>query len=201
MKHKILILVAALVGLPTLALAQNAPTGAMVLEKGKDGIRGTETITVEGAITAIDPTSRRVTIKGGAGNEVSMVAGPEVKNFAQLKVGDLVTLNFIESLTLQLKKGGKDLVERVESSDTVTAKPGELPMGGVAKTVHIVADVIAVDPATGVVTLRGPQRTVDLKVKDKEILAQIAVGDQVDAEFVEAVLISVSAKPPADSAK
>ncbi len=201
MKHKILILIAALVGLPTVALAQNAPTGAMVLEKGKDGIRGTETITVEGAITAIDPTSRRVTIKGGAGNEVSMVAGPEVKNFAQLKVGDLVTLNFIESLTLQLKKGGKALVERVESSDAVTAKPGELPMGGVSKTVHIVADVIAVDPATSVVTLRGPQRTVDLKVKDKEILAQIAVGDQVDADFVEAALISVSAKPPADSAK
>jgi len=201
MKHKILILVAALVALPTAALAQNAPTGAMVLEKGKDGIRGTETITVEGAITAIDPTSRRVTIKGGAGNEVSMVAGPEVKNFAQLKVGDLVTLNFIESLTLQLKKGGKALVERVESGDAVTAKPGELPMAGVSRTVHIVADVIAVDPATGVVTLRGPQRTVDLKVKDKAILAQIAVGDQVDADFVEAALISVSAKPPADSAK
>ena len=78
----------------------------MVLEKGQGGIRGTETITVAGAITAIDPTSRRVTIKGGAGNEVPMVAGPEVKTFAQLQVGDLVTLNFIESLTLQLKKSG-----------------------------------------------------------------------------------------------
>lgn len=201
MKNKILMLVVALAGLPTVALGQNAPTGAMVLETGKDALRGTETITVEGAITAIDPASRRVTIKGGGGREVSMVAGPEVKNFAQLAVGDLVTLEFLESLTLQLKKGGKALVERVESGDEVAAKPGALPMAGVSKSVHIVADVTAVNKETGVVTLRGPQRTVDLTVKDKEILAKIAVGDQVEADFVEAVMISVSAKPAADAAK
>ena len=88
-------------------------------------------------------------------------------------------------------------MERVESGDAITAKPGELPLGGVSKTVHIVADVTAVNPATGVATLRGP----DLRVKDKAILAQIAVGDQVNADSVEAALISVSAKPPADSAK
>ena len=42
------------------------------------------------------------------------------------------------------------------------------------------------------VTLRGPERTLELKVKDKAMLKDIAVGDQVEATFVEAVAISVS---------
>ena len=33
-----------------------------------------------------------------------MVAGPEVKNFNQLKVGDKVDIQYVEALVLELKK-------------------------------------------------------------------------------------------------
>ena len=176
---------------PTLVVAQNAPAGAVVVQKEKGAVRAAKTVVVQGAILAIDQQSRRVTIKGGGGNEVSLLAGPEVKNFAQLKVGDIVTMNVVQSLALELKKGGTELRQRTESSDTVQAKPGEKPMGGEASSVRIIADVTAVNRKTGMVTLRGPERTLDLQVKDQAMLKDIAVGDQVEANYVEATVISV----------
>jgi len=68
-------------------------------------------------------------------------------------------------------------------------------------TVRIIADVTAVNRKTGVVSLRGPQRTLDLKVKDKTMLKDIAVGDQVEATFEEATVISVRAAKPAKGVK
>ena len=192
MKYLVSVLFAVLAFLPTLVAAQSAPAGAVVVERDKGAVRGTRAIVAQGAITAIDQETRRITIKGGGGDELTLVAGPEVKKFAQLKVGDIVTLKFMQSLALELRKGGTALRERVESSDTATSKPGEAPAGGEVKTVQVTADVTAVNKKTGVVTLRGPQRTLDLKVKDKAMLKDIAVGDQVEATFVEAVAISVS---------
>ena len=201
MKYKISMLLAVIAALPTLSLAQVAPTSTTVVMKEKGAVRSAESVVMQGRITAIDQESRRVNIKGGSGNELSFVVGPEVKNFAQLKVGDIVTLNVIQSLALELKKGGQELRQRVESGETISAKPGEKPMGGESMTVRIIADVTAVNRKTGVVSLRGPQRTLDLKVKDKTMLKDIAVGDQVEATFVEATVISVRAAKPAKGVK
>jgi len=56
----------------------------------------------------------------------------------------------------------------------------------------VVADVVAVDPAMQSVTLRGPERTVDVKVADPEQFKLIAKGDQVQATYTQAVAIAVS---------
>jgi hypothetical protein len=65
----------------------------------------------------------------------------------------------------------------------------------------VVADVVAVDAAKQSVRLRGPQRTVDLKVKDPEQFKLIKVGDQVEATFTEAVAISVEPASAAPAKK
>ena len=201
MKNLLALLIAVLAALPTLAAAQDAPAGAAVVEREKGAVRGAKVVAVQGVITAIDQQTRYVTIKGHGGDEVTLVAGPEVKKFAQLKVGDIVTFKYLRSLALELKKGGTAPRERVEGSDSVRSEAGEAPAGGEAKTVRVTADVTAVNKKTGVVTLRGPQRTVDLKVEDKAMLKDIAVGDQVEATFVEAVAVSVSTPKAAKPAK
>jgi hypothetical protein len=58
--------------------------------------------------------------------------------------------------------------------------------------VTIVADVVDINPATQTITLRGPQRTVELKVRDPEQFKLIAKGDQVEATYTEAVAIEVT---------
>ncbi len=191
------LLLAALIGvLPALTVAQDAPKAATIIEKEKGAVTFGETVELQGIITAIDKNTRAVTIKGGSGNELTITAGPQVKNFRKIKVGDLVTLNYVAALGLELKKGGGRLRERIESEQSAAAKPGEKPSGGVLRTVKVIADVMAVDAAAGSITLRGPQRSIDLTVKDKELLKDIRVGDQIAATYEEAVVVAITPTPP-----
>jgi len=61
--------------------------------------------------------------------------------------------------------------------------------------VTVTASVIALDPPTQTVTLKGPKQTVDVKVADPEQFKRISVGDQVEATYTEALAISVEAAP------
>ena len=199
MKSSSLLLTGLLAVLPAIATAQNAPMSASLVEKDKGAVTAANAIELQGIITGIDKATREVTIRGGSGNELTITAGPQVKNFKQIKVGDLVTLSYIAALGLDLKKGGGRLRERIESDQAVAAKPGEKPGFATSRTVKVIADVSAVDAAAGTITLRGPKRSIDLSVTDKELLKDIRVGDQIAATYEEAVAIAVTpaAPPPA----
>ena len=63
-----------------------AQTGAAVVGKGPGVAGAAQTVKVEATITAINGSTREVTLKGPQGRELTLLAGPEVKNFAQMKV-------------------------------------------------------------------------------------------------------------------
>jgi hypothetical protein len=174
-----------------LALPAVAQTGAVV-SKGPGVAGAAQTVHLTATITAIDPTTRSITLKGSEGKEVTVNAGPQVKNFAQMKVGDQVNAAYTEALTIELKKGGGMAVARTEQAGAAGAKPGNSPAGLVGRQVTVVADVVDVNPATQTITLRGPQRTVELKVRDPEQFKLVAKGDQVEATYTEAVAIEVT---------
>src|SRR5688500_14821779 len=88
------------------ALPAAAQTSRAVVATKPGAAVAAQTVKLDATITAIDPATRAVTLKGPKGNEVVIVAGPEVKNFAQMKVGDNVAVEYVEALTLELKKGG-----------------------------------------------------------------------------------------------
>jgi hypothetical protein len=146
---------------------------------------------ITASVEAVDSAKRTVTLKGPAGDTVTMAVGSEVQNFNQIRVGDLVVVRYLDTLTLELRKRGTAMRERDERDVTDRALPGERPAAMDAHEVHVVADVIAVDPLTQTVRLRGPTRVVDLRVDDPEQFKLVAVGDQVEATYTEAVAISV----------
>jgi hypothetical protein len=188
------ILVATVALAAAVAFPAIAQTGNVVAGKGP-GVAGVaQTVTATATITAIDAASRSVTLKGPQGKEMTVVAGPEVKNFAQLKVGDQVEAQYVEALVLELKKGGGKAVARTEKGGAAAAKPGATPGAMAGRQVTVVADVVNVDAPTQTVTLKGPQRTVDVKVRDPEQFKLIAKGDQVEATYTEAVAIGVTPK-------
>jgi hypothetical protein len=187
----------------TLALIQPAiaqTSTAATSSPGKVGVAQSTEVTA--TITAIDKATRAITLKGPKGDEVTIVAGPHVKNFAQLKVGDVVQISYLESLALELKKGGGLKVEKTEKGGAVGAKPGETPAGLAARQVTVVGDVIALDAATQTITVKGPNRTVSLKARDPEQFKLIAVGGQIQATYTEAIAVEVTpvAKPAAKAA-
>ena len=176
------------------ALASNAVAqqggAVMKSEPGKVGMAQTASMTA--TIKAVDKATRTVTLVGPKGGEVAVVAGDQVKNFDQLKAGDKVDVKYAEALVVELMKGGGAPVARTEAAGGAAAKPGEMPAAVVGRTVTVVGDVMAVDAATQMVTVKGPQRSVDLKVSDPEQFKLIKKGDQLQATYTEAMAVEVS---------
>jgi len=181
------LVVAAVIASPVTAQTREVAAGSPA--PGKAGVA--QTVEITATITAIDKATRDITLKGPQGKELTVTAGSEVKNFDQMKVGDQVNAQYIEALTLELKKGGGMAVARTEQGGAAGAKPGEKPAGAVGRQVTIVADVVDVNPARQSITLRGPQRTVELVVADPAQFKLIAKGDQVEAKYTQALAIVV----------
>jgi hypothetical protein len=175
-----------------IALPAGAQTGTAMVGTAPGMAAVAETVKLTAAITAIDKATRDITLKGPQGNEVTLTAGPDVKNFDNMKVGDQVNVEYTEALTLELKKGGGLIVQRTEKAGAAGAKPGERPAGAAGRQITIVADVIGVNAAKQTITLKGPNRTVDMRIPDPEQFKRIAKGDQVEATYTQALAMVVA---------
>jgi hypothetical protein len=149
-------------------------------------------VKVSATVEAVDPATRSVTLKGPKGNLKTIVAGDEVRNFDQIKVGDKVTVQYVEALTVELKKDGKAVVGRTETSDLQRSAAGQKP-GGVAKQeVTVVADVVGVDAKKKTVSVKNEKgEVIDLHVDDPEQIKLVKKGDQIQATYTQAVAIAM----------
>lgn len=162
---------------------------AIVSEPGKAAIVSTAEVTA--TVVSIDKATRTVTLKGPH-RTVDVVAGDEVKNFDQIKVGDRVVVKYVEALTLELKKT-KAKLDAKEDVAAARAKPGERPAGAVGREVTVLADVVAVDPKKSTISLKGPRGNVmDLHVQNPDQFKVVKVGDQVEAVYTEALAVAVT---------
>ena len=150
---------------------------------------------VSATVDAIDQTTRKVTLREADGTLLTFTAGPDVRNLAQVKVGDVVTLSHTVALVLELKKTTGGIRERVESEGGMRAAPGQMPGAVMAREIRVVADVTNIDTKNKTVTLRGPKRSMKLRVDDPKQLAGIKLGDQVEATFIDAVAVTVEHSP------
>ncbi|MCU0577961.1 MAG: hypothetical protein MUF69_00300 [Desulfobacterota bacterium] len=142
-------------------------------------------------VQAIDVEKRVVTLKGEEGNIFDLKVGEEAKNLPQVKVGDLVTVQYYESLAFEVTKPGQAVAVGA-AGGVAAAKPGEKPAGVAAGQVTITATVEALDAKKHYVTLKGPDgKTKEIKVKDPKNLVNVKVGDQVAITYTEALAISV----------
>src|SRR4029434_96453 len=115
--------IAALIMVATASLNVSAQSSGAVVDSQPGRVGVAQAVDVTATISGIDAAKREITLKGPDGKEVTMVAGPEVKNFSQLKVGDKVDIQYVEALVLELKKGGGLPVARTEKEGMTSAKP------------------------------------------------------------------------------
>jgi len=171
---------------------------ALVMAEEKAAAKGAKpsgikekTIKMTATVQAIDLEKRVVTLKGQKGNVFDLKVGEEAKNLPQVKVGDLVKVQYYESLAFEVTKpgqaGGAGAAAAVAS-----AKPGEKPAGIATGQVTVTATIEAIDAKKNRVTLKGPEgKTQEIKVKDPKNLKNVKVGDQVVLTYTEALAVSV----------
>jgi hypothetical protein len=195
----LVILVAALAATPSIVLAEK-PSAEAVVVKAKSPTGGGigQAVEIQATVTAIDKENRTVTLKGPRGNTKMLTIGKEARNFDQVKVGDMVTIAYMEAITIKLEKTEGAKPGKTVTEELQRAEPGDKPGGKLKSKTTVVGTVTAIDAETQMVTLRGPEgNELDLKVKDPAKLKIIKVGDLVKATYTEAIAISVStpAKP------
>lgn len=147
-----------------------------------------KTATVE----AVDPSTRMVTLKGPEGNSVTFKASEEVRNLAQVKVGDQVKLAYYESIAVRVLKKGEAFPVSGESAAMSRAKPGEKPAGVVGSQTSVNATITAIDKKAKTATLKGEDgKSVTVNPLRPEKLNEVKVGDRLVITYTEAVAVKV----------
>jgi Cu/Ag efflux protein CusF len=178
MKRALAVL-AVLVALPLVALAQKPVTE-------------TEAIELTTKIEAIDKTARLITLKDEDGEMETIYCGPQVKRFDELKVGDTITFRYYESVVYAIRKPGQPSGLPAETGPKAVAGKGPRPGGTFSEQETASVTIKAIDakvPSVTVLTEDG--RTVSFKVEDKSKLEDVKVGDKVEVTYTVAVMVSV----------
>ncbi len=196
-----LALIAAAVAAPVFAQKPDATGGtAVTSEPGRASIVRSAQLSAQ--VVGIDKATRTVTLKGPKGNVVDIVAGDEVKNFDQIKLGDFVVARYVEALQLELKKTKVKAGDVTVTEGTARSKPGERPAVAGAREVTAIADVIGVDPKKSTITLKGPRgNVVTLNVQNPDQFKVVKKGDQVEVTYTEALALSLEPAPKPAAAK
>jgi Cu/Ag efflux protein CusF len=167
-----------LAALPALALAQRAVSEGDVVE-----------MTAE--IVAIDKDARILTLEDEDGEIEEIFAGPEVKRFDELKVGDKVTFRYYESIVSQIRKPG-DSAPNPTGAPTLVRGAGAKPSATLSQQLSATVTLTEIDAKVPSVTVKTEDgRTMSFKVDDKKNLEGVKVGDKVDITYTAAVMITV----------
>jgi hypothetical protein len=177
----------------TVALAVMAVSlsACETMQSRKDlDIERSNLVTTTATVEAVDMAERSVRMKTAQGDSIVVYATNEVNNLDQVKVGDLVGVEYFESLAVRMAKPGET---RDESMDVIMgSQPGDTPAGAAAHQSTITANILAIDKAEQTVTLKGPDgTTVTVDVAVPENLEKVKVGDTIVMTYTEAVAMSI----------
>lgn len=174
------------------ASSKQATSGGTVAAPPPSGTVGQNMVTATATVKKLDLKKRLVTLERVDGSVFTFRAGEEVRNLAQVKVGDTVTVTYYESLAYQVRRAGEAEPGAAVAEEVGRAKLGEKPGAAGARVTTLTATITAIDKAAGTVTIRGPEGdSVTIKARDPRNLDRVAVGDLVDITYTEAVAVSV----------
>jgi Cu/Ag efflux protein CusF len=184
---------------PSVAMAQAAEPALASTVHGKAFELARHEETESATVTNVDQASRFVTLRDSKGAEFTIEAGPEVRNFAQLRAGDIVTVTYQAATALELLPANSGAMPSVETeSDSARAPKGAKPGAEVGQSISITSRITALDLKTHTVTLTGPdgkQRKVEVTDPARQArMSQLKVGDLVRMTYVEGIAVQVTPK-------
>jgi len=147
----------------------------------------------EGEVVKVDKKTRTITFKNKEG-ESKFVAGPDIKNFDQIKKGDRVNVNYELAVAIELIKTKSDGIRSKTETNTVTkSKSTEKPSETITNKTTIIADIVEVNREKKLVSVKGPSgKITTVTVKNPALLADVQVGEQVKVIYFDAMAASIT---------
>ncbi len=178
-------------------LAGCADTGdrVMVERKTVNGlptVTATQTLKAQVKVDAIDYGNRSIALTGPDGKTEIFTVTSAVRNFNQIKKGDVVNVEYFTQMFASIRKADQEPTTKLAVAVAI-AELGQKPGIVCARQATVEAQVESINYTTRVVNLRTPAGdlltfTADPKLKD---LDKVHVGDRVAFEYTEAVAITV----------
>jgi len=152
-------------------------------------------IKTRATVTAINAATREVTIQGDQG-PVTISVSPDVKNFANLKVGDRVNVSYYRGIGAQIAKGTKKVSDPAVSTFTSGNSPGMRPAGKAGASATVTVKVQDVNLPTNTVAFTQSDGTTHIiEVKSPEMqqfIRELKRGDVVQVTFTDSIAVSVT---------
>jgi Cu/Ag efflux protein CusF len=191
-KAGLILAASALISIPFTSCSSGLDgTETLTFLEDDKGFASVATFQAVARVTAINPATRKLGLLTSDGKRERIRCGPEVVNFDQIKVNDLIEYTLLQKSAVFVgdRKAGLQ-------GDSVTslARIGDKPGINSAETMSATAVIKEVNTSTRKVTLElgdGSQRII---TTDKDFdLSKIKVGKSVTLEYTEVISLVVKA--------
>lgn len=181
----------------TEAVSSEAATpAAETVAEDKPYMAATSEMSMVAEVSAINHETREVTLKGDDGSETSFIASEEVKNLPQVSVGDLVTVAYVESITIEVVDGTGLEAGTGAAADAVVAEEGQMPGMAASETSIDIFMVEEINVEANTFKLRDSDGVVrEFVAQNPENLKRSAVGDAVIVTTSQSIAAEVVKMP------
>ncbi len=151
-------------------------------------------VKVTARVKSVDMATRKVTLVGPEGNVFTVKASDQVKRLNEIKPGDNVEAEFLQSMEFEVRP----LTAEEKANPVVAvgaagrADASAAPAAGVGQQIRTTVMISAINTTAGTVTLTMPDhKKKTIKAKYPENLKRIKVGDTAVVTYTEAIGINL----------
>jgi hypothetical protein len=146
-------------------------------------------------VEIVDAVTRLIAVRTAQGERLWITAGPEVRNFSQIRVGDTVSVQYYQAVAAEVKpKGAASSVPQTDVA-AYAAPLGSRPAGAVGQMVVETVKIQSVDTSANTVTFQRADGSVHSaavrSAEGRTFVKGLRSGDQVDVAYTEAVAVAV----------
>ena len=162
----------------------------------KPSFSASQSMVVSALVEAVDQETRVVTLRKSNGEAITFTAGDDVRNLAQVSVGDHLTAEYVETISVMVMAADGLEAEAAEVAAMARAEEGDMPGFAAMDAVVITATVEEINLEANTFKLKGPDGAInEYTARNPQKLERSAVGDLVVMTVTSAVAIVVEAKP------
>ncbi len=173
-------------------LIMSAVQAAGEPELAKPDITTSQSLTITELVEAIDYETRKVTLSNPQGTSITLTVGEEVLNLEQVKVGDTVTTEYVQNLSIKIVDNPELAPSEQEIKTVNRSEKGEVPWMTMVDEIVVTTVIEGINIEANTVQLTGPNGSVEeFTVNDPENLKRVSVGDRVIITQTDKTAISV----------
>ncbi len=149
---------------------------------------------IEATVQSIDHATRMVTLRGPAGNLVTLEVGEAVERLDEVEEGDLVTAEFATYILAEFRNPTiEELVEPlVVIEEAEKAGYDDLPYAAAGTMFRAVVTIEIINRPDMLVTVRGPQGNyLTIEAEDEQLIQQLNVGEVGVLTYAEMVALNL----------